>query len=136
VENELFKISVPPHWKIHTKFQQPVSMSSTNINNSPENNFLLTVIRYDPFYLKKNHLVKYVRFQSGYYKDYEAVILVRNDLLPDKEQQTVEWRIELRVLNKMKGELYLLILSKRASHSQEPDWCQFKEIFDSFKIKE
>lgn len=131
--HDLFEIKYPSGWE-HVNFTQALVLSSKNYPDSVNREFTLSVLPYQEFYLKKNHLIQYYKFQKGTFKDYDCVALIRNDLYPKGD--SVFWRSEIKIVNKKKDLVYLLFFGKRSDKSEEPRWCEFEPIVNSLIIKE
>lgn len=133
--HELFEIEYPKDWKIENKLKQGLDISSVSFPDSLQRGFMLSVVPYKEMYLRKNPGVEYFRFESGAYQGFEAICFMRNDLWADKESNTVYWRGELKLVNKQRDQIFILVFGRRYDRTEEPDWCVFKRIIESLKIK-
>jgi len=135
LNNDYFNISYPTEWEIDNDLPLGLDISSRNFEDSLSRGFLLSVVPYKSYYMKKNSQIEYYNYQDAFYNGQKAILLTRNDLLPNDKNNTVYWRKEIRIHNSNNDYVYYIICSKRAQLNKEPDWCEFNKIIESFELK-
>lgn len=136
LEHELFSIEYPISWDEDNKLKQGLDISSYEFADSLKRGFMLSVVPYQHYYLKKNSQIKYHRFEEGTYSGYDAIFLIRNDLRSVEGDDFAYWRCEFKIVNKKKDLVYYLIFGRAHNKEKEPTWCEFEQMITSFKIKE
>lgn len=136
LSHDLFSIKYPVNWNHDLEMPVGLDISSADFPDTLSRGFMLSVVPYRDFYLKKNPEVNYHTFKVINYKGHNAVFLIRKDLDKRESDNTVYWRAELKIVNKAKTQVYFLVIGKRHSVDQEPEWCEFKGIVESLQIKE
>ncbi len=135
-DHELFHIETPANWNIDQKLKKGMAISARSFPDSNQRNFMLSVMPYQDYYFKKNGRINYFKFETGIYKNYKAIYLVRNDLQKRATDNSAYWRAELKILNKKENMIYHIAIGKRNSLNTIPEWCEFQRIVESFKINE
>lgn len=136
VVHDLFEITCGGHWNFDSHMPQGVDISSTNFPDSAYRTLMLSIYpgQNASYYMKKNPIIDYHRFEEGEIDGRQALVFTRNDLQPS-DDGTVYWRSEIKIRGAT-GDVYHLVFGVRQSADHEPDWCEFQAVVSSLRIKD
>ena len=132
LSHEMFEIGFSKNWTTDNVLLQGLDISYID-KDSVYHGFMLSALPYQDVYFAKNQMVDYVRFKKVRFNEMEGIYFVRNDLIP--RDNTVYWRGELRLHDPNKQNAYYLVFGIRHDKDQEPNWCIFSPIINSFHYK-
>ncbi|SFT39817.1 hypothetical protein SAMN05216474_0337 [Lishizhenia tianjinensis] len=134
VNHELFEIGFTNEWIDDSKFKMVQGIDIAQFDkDSVKIDFMLSVLPYQDYYLKRNPGIEYFSFERIQYKGLQGIHLIRNDLFPG--DSTVYWRSEIKLYDTKKEYVYHMIFGKRNDQNIAPDWCVFAPIVTSFEAK-
>lgn len=128
-------MSYPSSWKTDFEMDFGIDISSTNYPDSIYRGFNVSVLDYEDYYFKKNPLINYYSFTPFRYKGLRGLYYVRDDLGFRSADSSAYWRAEMKLYDKKANEIYYIILGKRHTISEEPNWCDFSPMLKSLVIK-